>query len=356
MQTPSHDYQLRDSHFHFYKVETIPVYVQIMKAAGLKSIALAAYVEGPTPHMNPVALLFKILHPDKVYVFGSLDYTVPGALEGKGDFEGQARRLIAMGADGIKMLEGKPDFRKLTGLPLCAPVYDAYYGYLQAEELPLLFHVADPEEFWDPVKAPEWARKNGWYWADGSYVSKEQLYQETEEVLRKFPQLHVTFAHFFFLSADLDRAARFLDRWPLVCFDITAGIEMYYNFAAAPKAWREFFVRYQDRIIFGTDTMAEPGSSPDSAAASIKSYESFLKTDAEAFGGRGLKLPPAVVAKICAGNFERRVGKRPRKANRALVQEYSREMMLRIKDAPGFDEARAQVQAVLKTLSNLGQP
>ena len=44
--------------------------------------------------------------------------------------------------------------------------------------------------------------------------SKEELYAEVDEVLRRHPNLRVIFAHFYFLSADLPRAARFFDAHP----------------------------------------------------------------------------------------------------------------------------------------------
>ena len=72
-------------------------------------------------------------------------------------------------------------------------------------------------------------------------------------VLARHPRLRIVFAHFFFMSAQLDRLSGILDRYENVSVDLTPGIEMYENFSAAPERARAFFVRYADRIIYGTD-------------------------------------------------------------------------------------------------------
>ena len=61
------------------------------------------------------------------------------------------------------------------------------------------------------------------------------------------------FAHFHFLSDFLDRAAALLDRYPNVNFDLAPGIEMLYNFTKRPAEARDFFLKYQDRLVYGTD-------------------------------------------------------------------------------------------------------
>ena len=47
--------------------------------------------------------------------------------------------------DGMKMLEGKPAVRQKLGHRRDVSIYDAYYAYLEVEQIPLMFHVADPD-------------------------------------------------------------------------------------------------------------------------------------------------------------------------------------------------------------------
>ena len=107
------------------------------------------------------------------------------------------------------MGEGKPTLRKAIGQPLDSPVYDAYYAFCEAQSFPILFHVGDPPDLWDSEKVPEWARRRGWFYGDGTYPALETLYGEVDGILDKFPTLHIILAHFYFGSYDIERAARF---------------------------------------------------------------------------------------------------------------------------------------------------
>jgi len=76
-------------------------------------------------------------------------------------------------------------------------------------------------------------------------------------VLQRHPDIKVVFAHFFFMSAQLERLGEYLDRYPNMCVDLTPGIEMYRNFSKNPEGARNFFRKYQDRILYGTDIGAK---------------------------------------------------------------------------------------------------
>ncbi|MFA6292213.1 MAG: amidohydrolase family protein [Victivallales bacterium] len=300
-----------DSHFHAYAGEDCGAFIKdMMLKAGLSAIGIASIPNGlaHSEHFyNSEALKLKKEMPDKIYFFGALDYSDKSYREGKVDFSAQARRLFEAGADGMKMLEGKPNARRELGVPLCSDIFDSYYSYMEKNAYPILMHVADPETFWDPDKAPGFAKTHDWFWGDGSYPEKERLYREAEAVLEKFPRLKVTFAHFYFLSADISRASKFLDKWRNVSFDITPGREMYDNFTAKHDEWREFFMNCQDRIIFGTDnTPPLKGTHKEQLDFCVKTVariREFLETDNEMLSGRGLKLGNKVLEKIYAGNF-----------------------------------------------------
>lgn len=301
---PSH--RTIDCHVHLVTVEAIEGFLQIMDQAAIDTVGVAC-IPFMGPHTNALGLLMKAFHSQKTFTFGGLDYAPPDSTEHGLDFAAQAQRLVSLGADGMKMIEGKPNARRETGLALDAPEYDPYYTWLQQQGVPILWHVADPEEFWDEDAAPQMAKDNNWLYTDPSFPSKEQLYEESERVLDAYPDLKVVFAHFRFLSADLERAAAFLDAHPSVCFDLTPGSEMYFGFSRRPTQWREFFVTYQDRILFGTDNTAHTESLREWGVENVARIRGFLETS-EAFSGPGLALDGDVLDKIYAGNFERIFG------------------------------------------------
>jgi len=259
-----------------------------------------------------------------------------------------------MGCDGVKMIEGKPDMRKTLPVPpFDSAVYEPYWEKLEMLGLPLIFHVNDPEEFWDAQRIPDWAVQAGWFYGDGTYVNNEEQYRQVLKVLERHVGLKVIFAHFFFLSSQLDRLAGYLERFPNMHIDLTPGIEMYHNFAKNSQATRDFFLRYQDRIVFGTDIGAkallaapEMGIEADESRLRLEVVRNFLEQESEfrldvekgylfgKFGDtfRGIGLPEEALQKIYHGNFERLAGVAPRPLNPpAIVAECARlEQVIRV--------------------------
>lgn len=145
--------------------------------------------------------------------------------------------------------------------------------------------------------------------------------------------LRVIFAHFYFLSGDISAASALLDNYKNVYLDITPGIEMYYNFTNNRSSWRDFFIKYQNRILFGTDASSE--QNVESALARIWFVRNFLETDSDFSMPResdsllkgpkesfiDLSLPRSVLEKIYYDNFKNIVGQMPRKLNLDLAVE-----------------------------------
>jgi len=348
---------LIDGHTHCFSREVLSLLAKVMDQCRLDAFNVCAIVcrGGSSLCQNHLALLAKLTYPGRVYACGGL-FHGPAAMAGDGlDLPGQAKRLMELGFDGIKMLEGKPSTYKQLGLAMNDPAYDAYYDYLQAGGIPVVWHVADPESFWDRDKIPPHFLKQGWFYGDGTYPSQEQLYAEVDDVLGRFPGLRITFAHFYFLSADIERARRFLDRWPNVSFDITPGTEMYANFSAKPEQWRRFFTDYQDRIVFGTDNFCSvQGDEVSEGADNILVMRRFLETG-EAFTGygyrlRGLHLGREVLAKIYSGNFRRRFGESPKRVNKADVLASARRLLATAEQAETDQAALAGLKAVIAEL------
>ncbi len=312
---------ITDSHVHFVHPERMDEILSLMEAVPCIRFNLVCIPNPDATTHNPAALYFKQHHPDRTYISGALDYTALADPDHAPDLlAAQIISLKAQGFDGLKLIEGKPQVRKLLPYPLDGPLYTKMWAAIEREQFPVVFHVADPDEFWDADKCPEWARQKGWDYSDGSYPSKEDLYAEVSNILAQHPSLKIIFAHFYFLSQNLERAARFLDSNPTVCFDLAPHIDMYRDFSRDPETVRAFFVRYQDRIIYGTDTDTRPLVRGPEGMRFMQSIpvliRSFLEKDGEFTmegGGRyhGLGLPRDVLEKIYAANFERMYGAAP---------------------------------------------
>ena len=324
-----------DMHTHAYTPPALDFMRGYIDSAELSGLAIASFgcdKDGCVADQNILPLLFKKQEP-AIWAYGSLIYPELPVKELHGGWtpETQVKELLDMGFDGIKILESKPDSRKMLGAALDSELYEAMFKYLEEQAVPVLWHVADPPEFWDITKAPDFAVKYGWTY-DESFLSWEESIGEVLHVLERHPRLRAILAHFFFHSHDVQRAQQVMDSFPAVYFDLTPGIEMYVNFSSDVQAWREFFIKNSHRLMFGTDAdeacadiMCETEKDP---AITVRHMRRFLETDDEfAFWGRsvkGLKLPGEVLDRIYYKNFAELLPERKPVDDR-LLAEYIRE-------------------------------
>lgn len=314
------EFPVIDAHIHIMGgIDSIEV-IKKQKAQYGYSAANILSIEAMGDNtQNAKCIAYKHLSPGD-YAFAGLNY------KSHKDFLTQAKVLYDMGFDGFKMIEGKPDVRKQIGIALDDPSYDPFYSFLEEKELPLLLHAADPATFWDAEKTPSFAKENGWFYGDGSHLSKEEINSEVEGVLRKHRNLKLILAHFYFMSDDLDRAERLMDEFPNLHFDITPGTEMFTDFSRDINAAKTFFNKYQNRIIFGTDNFdIESEDDRDIKDVINNLLYSFLCSDKEFCSWDlklcGINLEQAALENILYKNFQRLVVA-PRLINKEKVIEY----------------------------------
>lgn len=269
---------------------------------------------------NALGIAFKLLSPNH-YAFGSLHYRFPY------DFAEEARQLWEIGFDGIKMIENKPTERKRLGYRQDDDRYDGFYRTLQELDIPLLAHVNDPRDFWDPELAPQWAIDAGYAYTDGTYVPFETILQESVSVLEKYPRLRVCFAHLMFLSDDGICLRQLMDRFPNMWLDITSGTEMYVNFTKDPGFWRKFFLDYGNRILYGTDNCNHTSPHDIEISNTINAMQKRFLTTADEFPLwesriHGIGLPEAALQNIRNDNFSRFAGEQPRPIDQEKALRY----------------------------------
>lgn len=339
--------KINDIHVHLDRIDTdgITEYLTNLGVDGASRLALQSLAASPKREIidNLVALRAKLdFKKMPVYVFGSLHETdaykdIP--------YEEQIERLLALGCDGIKFLQMKPDLRKIVGKGVDHESYDKVFSILEEREIPVLMHCADPETFWDISKMTEKQIARGWYYGDGTHLSKEEHYAEVFRMLDKHPRLKLIFAHFFFLSRSKDEAVRIMEKYPNVSLDLTPGGEMYVGFSEDIEFWRDFFIKYSNRIYFGTDCAGD--KSAESCAKLYELVYTALTHDESEYQMpiwtyntvRGLNLPEDAVDKITHQNFDRLLGEPKPICRKALLSEAER--MLAVIDGDPSYEASA---------------
>ncbi len=345
---------INDIHVHIHMnrplADTVATYREVMEHMNYDRIAVQCL---PNHNLtdNPEALYCKAVIPG-LYAFAGLFHHMDERDTAE-NYRRQAEAAYAMGCDGFKMLEGKPDYRKELGKPLDDPSLWSFYAFMEEKGLPILMHLGDPREFWDRERIPQWALERGWLY-DDSFVPFEETVREVERVLERFPRLHLILAHFFFTSDDPAYAERFMERFPNACLDLTPGCEMYTNFSRNSAWWREFFLKYSDRILYGTDIYnwtADGRTTENRYAHAVNLQRQFLERT-ESFTAywpretfdHPFGLPDEVLDNLYYNNFVRLCGNNPRPINGdAIVQECRR-----IADTYDLDEVQtANINAIM---------
>lgn len=365
---------LIDCHIHYAHFKLQDDLLKVCGQAKYDRVNIVCTPDQNRLSLIPDALYTKAHFPKKVFVFGGLDVSAYfREPQRAGEIFAESIGFLQMlGCDGIKMIEGKPQMRQMLPIPpFDGDVFAPYWQRMAETQFPLLMHINDPEEFWDANRAPSWAFERGWFYGDGTYINNEKQYSEILNVLQRNPTLKVVFAHFFFLSAQLPRLAEILDTYPKVYVDLTPGIEMYRNFSADLQQAHDFFIRYQDRILYGTDIGArallvnmEDGIQIDESLERVRLVRNFLENDGEfALDPRkgflfteptvpfhGLGLPAEVLEKIYFRNFEKVVSAEPREVNPELMIGFCSQLekMIEIQGSsqPGVPGDTSVVKAV----------
>jgi predicted TIM-barrel fold metal-dependent hydrolase len=315
-----------DGHVHMGSISGEAAILEIGEAAGIAKMALVSIQNPEAGSGLPQSLYMKAQHSQQFYCLAGLNHAaqLTGGRVSTPSLAEQVDRFVELGCDGIKMIEGKPTSRQRMDIPVTEPYFADYWARVQEVGLPIVWHVNDPEEFWDPERIPGWAKARNWGYGPDD-VQKEALYAEVDEILDRYPKLRIILAHFYFLSADLARAGRFFDAHPNVHFDVTPGIEMLYNMSLDPDASRAFFVRYAERIVYGTDLSSNLTLTEGRIRAGIiyrwlESEDTFRVPEGADFllgppeDGiiRGMSLPEDVLRRIYHDNFCRLAGPAPR--------------------------------------------
>jgi predicted TIM-barrel fold metal-dependent hydrolase len=188
---------------------------------------------------------------------------------------------------------------------------DPIWEVCAKHQRPVMIHTADPAAFFTPLDRfnERWHELNehpAWLFFGDRFPSRQELLGQLEHVVAGHPRTTFIGAHFGNNVEDLAAVGAWLDRYPNFYVDIDARIS---ELGRQPYTARRFLLKYQDRILFGTDT------TPKREAFRI--YYRFLETDDEYFDCAashhlqgfwmidGIYLPDEVLEKVYNKNAER---------------------------------------------------
>ncbi len=259
-------------------------------------------------------------HPGRFATFALVNFA---GIDDADWSEREASRLaesFRQGAKGLKIDKRLGlIYRDKEGklLPVDDPRLDPIWETCGKHQKPVVIHVSDPAAFFTPLDRfnERWHELNehpNWLFFGDKFPKQAEILAQLHRVIERHPKTTFVNTHFGNNAEDLAAVAEKLDKYPNILVDFDARIS---ELGRAPYSARRFFVKYQDRILFGTDTTPRRDA--------FRIYYRFLETDDEYFNCAashhlqgfwmiyGLYLPDDVLEKIYHKNAERVLGLKP---------------------------------------------
>ena len=198
-------------------------------------------------------------HSNRMVFFANIDFS-NGVYPGFG--LKAAKRLendVEIGAVGLKIFKNLGlRVKNSSGLrlPVDDPELDPIWELCARLGIPVLIHTGEPSEFFEPVDRynERWLeltllpRRRV---SSGKYPTFDELMSERNRLFLRHPGTTFILAHMGWHANDLARLGALLDRNPNVYPETGAIL---YELGRQPRASKMFFVKYQDRILFGKDS------------------------------------------------------------------------------------------------------
>lgn len=152
--------------------------------------------------------------------------------------------------------------------------------------LPVIMHTADPSAFFEPItptneRYEELSRRPEWHFPSDKFPTRQTLLAARNHIVADHPQTTFIAAHMANDAEDLAETAQWLDKYPNMVVELASRIS---ELGRQPFTAREFLIKYQDRVMFGTD-----GPWPE---LRYSRYWRFLETHDEYFPYSEKDFPP----------------------------------------------------------------
>jgi len=299
-------YPVIDIHNHLGNLDNTEKYLEEMDKAGVwKCVSLDG--KSKDDYYIKHLKVSQSVSKDRFLVFFRPDFSnIDEPNYGEKEAE-KLEKAVKMGVRGVKIakylgLSLKDKSGKI--IPVDDPRIDPIWAKCGELGIPVEIHVSDPKAFFTPVdkyneRYDELGAHPDWSFFGDEFPSKDEILAQRNRVIARHPNTIFIGAHMGTMPEELHTIANWLDVYPNFYVDIDARIS---DLGRQPYSARKFFIKYQDRILFGTDTP------PNAELYQI--YYRFLETDDEYFDpagglfiqGRwmiyGIYLPDEVLEKV----------------------------------------------------------
>lgn len=265
-------------------------------------------------------------YPGRVFYGSSFvfDTTGFGSMEWIMNTQTEINNGMAGGAIAVKIWKNLGmTVRDRTGkfIMIDDPRFDDIVKYIIYRGLPITGHLGEPRNCWLPLDQMTVSSDSSYFarnpqyhmFLHPEYPTYEEQINARDHLLELHPDLTFIACHLASLEYSVDELAKRLDKFPNMAADMSARIcHLQYQSANDREKVRDFIIKYQDRLLYGTDVGYSGGNNPDGFKKRMhetwlddwKYFTSDEEMTSNKFRGKftGLKLPKDVVRKIYSEN------------------------------------------------------
>jgi len=240
-----------DLHAHDYATtpEEVERRVEIMDKAGIEKSVVFTGATGAK--FDSVYALYSE-YPDRFDVYCGIDFSGYKEEGWSDKAVKELERCEKVGAGGIGELHDKGG-GLVDGMhpndPRMEPVFEAAADL----NLPINLHVADPIWMYEPMDSTNDGLIRAYTWRikdKENIISHDGMLSILDKTLERNPNTTFVAAHLANSTDDLDKLGELLDKHPNLYADVSARFA---EFSTIPRTASDFFEKYQDQIVYGTD-------------------------------------------------------------------------------------------------------
>ncbi len=243
-------------------------------------------------------------YPNRFAIFANVDYSGVGSPNWGEQAAAQLEKDVKNGAKGLKVYKSlglRNNDVNGNRIPVDDPRLDPIWAKCAELGIPVLIHSADPKSFWDPMDGDNerWLELKTHprrLRSATDPVPWQQIIDEQHRMFKKHPKTKFINAHMGWYANNLDRLGELMDEIPNMNVGIGAIIA---ELGRQPRRAREFFIKYQDRILFGKDSW-QPEEFPTyfRVLETADEYFPYYKKYHAFWAMYGLDLPDEVLKKV----------------------------------------------------------
>jgi len=207
------------------------------------------------------------------------------------------------------------------------PKFDMIFQELTKRKTPVMGHLGEPKNCWLPVEEMTTNNDKEYFSEHPQYhmyhfpemPSYEEQIAARDRMLEKNPQMIFIGAHMGSLEWSVDELAKRLDKFPNMAVDLAARMgQVFYQTRENREKVRDFFIKYQDRLLYATDMGDSGNGDPETMQKNmhetwLRDWQYFTTADtmtSDLITGKfqGLQLPKEVVDKIYLENAQQWFG------------------------------------------------